>query len=135
MVFLCFLEKRKWFIIKQFSSENISVIVSLLLSRQFYGTMLWLCSAQGAICTKWVMHCSTQKAVSIIFELRHCAWLWIEKWTWGWGDDLGLWIDLCVLPCVKQITNGNLLYNPGSSVGCSVIICMNGNGWGGRSGG
>ena len=30
-------------------------------------------------------------------------------------------IDICALPCVKQIASGNLLYNAGSSAQCSVV--------------
>ena len=30
-------------------------------------------------------------------------------------------IDICTLPCVKQITIGNLLYNTGSPAPCSVM--------------
>ena len=30
-------------------------------------------------------------------------------------------IDVCVLPCVKQIARGNLLYSTGSSASCSVV--------------
>ena len=124
MVSLCFLEEKKRSITKQFSSENISYFYS----DTFMEPMLWLCSAHGAICTKWVVHCSTPESCFYHAELRHCAWLWIS----GHGDGemiWEIWIDLCVLPCVKQIASGNLLYNPGSSVGCSVIIWMNGNGW------
>ena len=30
-------------------------------------------------------------------------------------------IDIYTLPCVKQITSGNLLYSIGGSAGCSVM--------------
>ena len=30
-------------------------------------------------------------------------------------------IDICALPCVKQIASGNLLYNTGSSAWCSMM--------------
>ena len=31
-------------------------------------------------------------------------------------------IDLCILPCIKQIASRNLLYSTGSSTQCSVTI-------------
>ena len=41
----------------------------------------------------------------------------------GRGDRMNweIGIDICALPCVKQITSGNLLYSTGSSAWWSVV--------------
>ena len=38
------------------------------------------------------------------------------------GTDWEIRTDIYTLPCVKQITNGNLLNSTGSSAPCSMVI-------------
>ena len=33
-----------------------------------------------------------------------------KGWGWWWCDELGDWIDIYTLVCIKWITNKNLLY-------------------------
>ena len=45
-------------------------------------------------------------------------------WTEGGGRGEMNWeigVDICTLPCVKQIASRNLLYGAGSSALCSVV--------------
>ena len=42
------------------------------------------------------------------------------------------WYDIYALPCVKQISSGNMLWSAGSSTQCSVVTQMGGMGSGGR---
>ena len=39
----------------------------------------------------------------------------------GVGMNWEVEIDICALPCVKQIASGNLLNSAGSSALCSVV--------------
>ena len=58
-----------------------------------------------------------------------------DVWTRGWGGmNWEIRIDVHVLPCVKQIASGNLLYSTGSSVQCSVMTEVDGIGGGQRGG-
>jgi len=38
-------------------------------------------------------------------------------------------VDVCALPCVKQIASGDLLQSSGSSAQCSVMTWIDGMGW------
>ena len=38
-------------------------------------------------------------------------------------------VDVCALPCVKQMASGNLLQRAGSSAQCSVRTWTDGLGW------
>ena len=42
--------------------------------------------------------------------------------------------DICARPCLKHVTNGNLLYSAGSSAQRSVVAWMGGMGVGGKEG-
>ena len=39
----------------------------------------------------------------------------------GSGMNWEIGIDVCALPCVKQLASGNLLYSAGSSTRCSGV--------------
>ena len=41
--------------------------------------------------------------------------------TVGVGMNWEIGIDVCALPCVKQIASGNLLYSAENSAPCSVV--------------
>ena len=48
-----------------------------------------------------------------------------DVWTRGWGGmNWEIRIDVHVLPCVKQIASGNLLYSTGNSPQYSVMAYM-----------
>ena len=51
-----------------------------------------------------------------------------------WGTNLESSIEIYILPCVKQIASGKLLYKRGSSAWCSVMTWRSGV-VGGREGG
>ena len=38
-------------------------------------------------------------------------------------------VDVCALPCVKQIASGDLLQSSGSSAQCSVMTWIDGQEW------
>ena len=47
------------------------------------------------------------------------TWLCVCRGGGGMNWEIG--IDVCALPCVKQIASGNLLYSAGSSAQWSVV--------------
>ena len=44
----------------------------------------------------------------------------------GIGMNWVIGIDICALPCVKQIASGNLLCSAGSSARCSIMTYLGG---------
>ena len=66
------------------------------------------------------------------FESRLCPLISVQSWasyfigiiqtshTHHWW----IWIDVCALPCVKQIASRNILYSTASSAWCSMVTQM-----------
>ena len=51
----------------------------------------------------------------------------MNVWAWRWDADgmsQEIGIDVCALPCIKQLASGNLLYSTGSSARCSAVVQM-----------
>ena len=60
----------------------------------------------------------------------------VDVWTWGRGGGMNwkIGIDVCALPCVKQIASRNILYSTASSAWYSMVTQMDRiEGVGGRS--
>ena len=51
---------------------------------------------------------------------RHREWM-CGHWAVGSGMNRVPGIDVCALPCAKQIASGNRLYSTGGSAQCSVV--------------